>query len=447
MDSHPATHPHLPCCTPRKFLATLFCITVYSAAICAQNPRADRPGNSLPVVQQLPAAEPVTVIPTYTLNDCLAIGRTHQPAIQAAQASLYAAQMSQRGLNDIGFGKNLAKDLPVRKQQAAWGVNAAYANLLQVQCDISAAIARMYFSVQYAREQAKLLEEMLKQINAAIKTGEVLLGQEGAPPDLSPQSLHKGRNIIVMIETKQDEARRGVQRAEMGLREAMGIGPDCPFAVAYEPLPEPLRQVSKEYLISLAVTRRGEVTQVDSAVNITCLEVKAQSLIKGNKKPTAAAGGDFHAKPIPSGSFGDDYKPGAIGMDFPTLFAGPQQDRMQRAGWINARTVAVAEKTRNLMALEAEDAYLKWEEAIAKMDRTAKQADEDEKFLRKLKAALEGNILQSYKDYLELVVLAGQIKAQYNEARYNHAVALTEFERVTNCGLGCGITSACSAER
>jgi hypothetical protein len=163
------------------------------------------------------------------------------------------------------------------------------------------------------------------------------------------------------------------------------------------------------------------------------------------KGHTSAAGGDFHAKPIPTGSFGDDYKPGAIGLDFPTLFVGPKETRMDRAAFVNGRAGAVAEKTRNLVALEAEAAFLKWEEAIAKMDETRPSAEEGEKMLVKLKAALEGNVLQSYKDYLEMVVIVGQVKAQYNEALYNHAVALTEFERVTAGGFTAGITVICPA--
>ena len=118
---------------------------------------------------------------------------------------------------------------------------------------------------------------------------------------------------------------------------------------------------------------------------------------------------------------------------------------MDRAAFVNGRAGAVAEKTRNLVALEAEAAFLKWEEAIAKMDETRPSAEEGEKMLVKLKAALEGNVLQSYKDYLELVVIVGQVKAQYNEALYNHAVALTEFERVTAGGFPGGITVICPA--
>ncbi|HLW68481.1 MAG TPA: hypothetical protein VKS79_24395 [Gemmataceae bacterium] len=427
-----AEHPSFFCCLPQKLLATLICFLIISATAVAQTPGVNGP--------DVPAAP---AVPVLTLSDCLTIGRAQQPAIQAAQDSLGAAQMAQKGLNELKFGtRTFAKAVPVRRQQAAWGVNAAAANLLQVQCDMDAAVARMYFSVQYARIQTALIDDIVKQLTATVNTGEALLGKEGAPPDLTPVSLAKAKLFLSLAKTKQAEAHKGSQLAMEGLREAMGIGPECPFAVGIDKLPEPIRAVDRKQLVCLAISRRGEVIQADSAVNITALEIKAQSLTRMAKGHTSAAGGDFHAKPIPTGSFGDEYKPGAIGLDFPTLFVGPKETRMDRAAFVNGRAGAVAEKTRNLVALEADAAFLKWEEAIAKLDETRPSADEGEKMLVKLKAALEGNVLQSYKDYLEMVVIVGQVKAQYNEALYNHAVALTEFERVTAGGFPAGITCA-----
>src|SRR5262249_32675362 len=161
-----------------------------------------------------------------------------------AQNSLGAAQMAQRGLNEIKIGGRLfAKDLPVRRQQAAWGVNAANANLYQVQCDMDSAIARMYFSVLYARDQTLLINDIVKQLTATVNTGEAILGKEGAPPDLNPVSLQKAKLFLSLARTKQAEAHRGSQLAMAGLREAMGVGADCAFEVAADKLPEPLRNV------------------------------------------------------------------------------------------------------------------------------------------------------------------------------------------------------------
>ncbi len=46
----------------------------------------------------------------------------------------------------------------------------------------------------------------------------------------------------------------------------------------------------------------------------------------------------------------------------------------------------------------------------------------------------------SYRDILEMQVLLAQYRAEFNEALYKHAVALTELERVTGGGFAAGIT-------
>ena len=103
-----------------------------------------------------------------------------------------------------------------------------------------------------------------------------------------------------------------------GLREAMGIGPDAAFLVADGKLPDVLAGVKKDEIIHLAIALRGEVSQAANAYGITVLEIDAQSKTRRPKFPTAASGGDMHARAIPTGSFGDDYKPAAIGIEMPT---------------------------------------------------------------------------------------------------------------------------------
>src|SRR5262249_29760020 len=92
----------------------------------------------------LVAADPITVpppatvkVPVYSLQDCLAIARSSQPSLSAAASSLAAAQTAQYGLNRLPGGRIFARDLPVRREQAALGVNAASANLCQVERDVA----------------------------------------------------------------------------------------------------------------------------------------------------------------------------------------------------------------------------------------------------------------------------------------------------------------------
>ena len=419
MTPHQDFHVMIP---HRSIIALLFLCPLFTGNLCAADPPAK------------PAA------PGYTLQDCLAIARTQQPSMNAASSSLAAAQSAEYGLNKLRFGKILARDLPIRRQQAALGVSAASANLSQVERDVACSVARMYYSVLFAREQKKVADTVVTRLKATVAVGELLFGKDGAPTDLDQISIDRAKLFLKLAEPKPDEANRGVQRAMAGLREAMGIGPDAPLEIADAKLPDPLPGVKKAEILRLAAELRGEITQASSAHGITVLEVEAQAKTRRPKFPTAASGGDMHARPIPTGSFGDDYKPAAIGIELPTLFVGKREIRMERASELADRAGAVVEKARNLVALDAEDAFLRWEEAFAKIGKLKKAPDDADVLAEKTKTALDNGSVKSYRDVVEIQVLAAQLRAQYNDALYQHAVALTEIERVTAGGFPAGVT-------
>src|SRR5947207_8066335 len=163
-------------------------------------------------------------------------------------------------------------------------------------------------------------------------------------------------------------------------------------------LPALFPNVNKDAIIAMARSLRGEVNQAESARCITVLEIEAQAKSRFPKFPTSAAGGDIHAKPIPTGTFGSDYKPGAIGPELPTLFVGPRSTRMQRASELSDRAGAVVDKARNLVALEAEDAFLLWEESVSKAGKLGKAAKDAETLAKEFRQKLLDNMGQSYKD-------------------------------------------------
>jgi outer membrane protein TolC len=379
--------------------------------------------------KEAPPAAPVG--PVLNLADCLHLARQTQPTLRAAQASLASAQAGQRGLNELGILGRLSKELPYRKDQASHGVAAAAANLCQVQRDVDASVARLYYAVIYAREQMKVATAIVTRLKAVVANGQTLLGKEGAPADLNPVSVERAKMFLALAESRVDEANRGLSRATAALREAMGSGPELHFQVAEDKLPPPLPGVSRDQIMDLAMSHRGEVSMANSGVCVTRLEIEAQQANRRKVRPTAARGADVHSRPVPTGSFGDDYKPGAIGLDFPSTFVGPREARVDRACEVNQRAEATAEKARILVALEAEDAFLKWEEAMAKIAKFTEAAKNGKAIADKVASALDSGVIQSYRDVLEIEVMAAQFQAHLNEALYNHAVALTELERTT----------------
>src|SRR5262249_32272558 len=82
----------------------------------------------------------------------------------------------------------------------------------------------------------------------------------------------------------------------------------------------------------------------------------------------------------------------------PNTLVGSRSDRMQHAQSLNGRAAAVADKARNLIVLEAEDAFRRWEEAAAKLAHTRKAIAAGDRladhtrsqFTARLKVRLEG---------------------------------------------------------
>src|SRR5262249_18311102 len=144
-------------------------------------------------------------------------------------------------------------------------------------------------------------------------------------------------------------------------------------------------QICRDDIIAWALARRGELVQASLAAEITHLEVEAQGTSCRPKMETFAAAGDIHARQVPQGISNADYRPGAIPPEMPTMLAGSRSQRMERARSLSARAAAVADKARNLIALEAEDTYLKWLEASRKVSFTREAGAKADKLAEDLR--------------------------------------------------------------
>jgi outer membrane protein TolC len=125
----------------------------------------------------------------------------------------------------------------------------------------------------------------------------------------------------------------------------------------------------------------------------------------------------------------------------PVLLAGPRSYRMDRARDLSARAAAVVEKTRNLVALDAEDAYFKWEEAARKVPITREAAETGTRLSENTKKDFNANQRVRIEDILTEEVLSAQAQAAYNEALYLQAIALAGLQRVTTGGFNPGLST------
>lgn len=315
------------------------------------------------------AALPV-VASAYTLEQCVQIGISNQPALRAAQASLASAQDQYDALQKMRFAGLVSHEVPIRRKQASLGVTIASAEVNKIEWDTVYAVTRTYFTAIYAHEQELVVRKVIDNL---IEKREFAIGAIKADPlKVNQQDIDKLAVYIDLARTKLVEAKIGVERAKAALREAMGIPACQPLLLVDTDLPAAEVGLCKEALIELALARRGDMIKAATAAEVVCLEIDAQNVIPHTTARTFATASDIHATQVPQGVANGEYRPWAVGIEMPTTLVGHKTDRVRRAQDLHAKAVAVADKTSQLIALEAADAYLKWHDASQQLEMLAK---------------------------------------------------------------------------
>jgi outer membrane protein TolC len=370
-----------------------------------------------------------------TLEACRQIALEHQPAVAAARANLDVAVLRARAVEHLHVPTLLAHDLPVRRKQAALGVTAAEGILLKTETDTRYSVAFCYLSAVFAlqqqgvaREASDNLKDLYDAVADALKAGR---------RDVTTADQQRIAVYREVVQARREEADAGAGRALSALREAMGVGPDCPLVLAHHRLYAINPPVDRHQVVALALASRGELVQAAAFVEVTDLEIAAQQSLCGPSGRTFAGSSDIHAQPIPAGSYDENYRPAALAPEMPATLVGSRCDRVAQARAYNARAEAVANKTRNLIVLEAEQAYLRWEEASRKLPHHEKAAQEAETLANQIRKQFNDG-----KGTLESTInarnLAGQLRAQANQTRYQMLLALAMLERVTAGGFCAG---------
>jgi outer membrane protein TolC len=379
--------------------------------------------------------------PALTLAECMRVALQQQPALAAQRASLAAAEEGYRGAEELRIPAFLVRDLPIRRQQACLGVTIAAAGLNQAEWDTIYAVTRTYYGAVYARQQLRVVDDLVNSFRFYQERVRDLVNKGEGPKEWTTSTVDKITIYLGLAEVRRSEALNGIEKARAALREAMGVGPEVAIRVADQTLPKPKLTVSREQVVSLALTRRGELIQIATAAQVTDLEVQAQAKSFGPQVKTFAFGADIHANPVPQGMHNHEYRPGAVGLEMPPSLAGPRSSRVDHAQDLNARAAAAVDKARNLVALEAEAMYFKWEDASRRVSsgQTAEEAG-----TRLAKNTREGFVAAQrvkIEDLLMNEALATQAVASYNEALYDLAVALADLQRVTAGGFDPGFVA------
>jgi outer membrane protein TolC len=376
----------------------------------------------------VPAAPPVRA-EALDLAGCLALGAQHHPRIAAQRASLAAAEDGLRALEKLHAPALLAPELPTRRRQTTLGVTAAAAGLEQAQRETAYGVTRTYFTVLYARDQERVARAVVDRLTATRDAAQKAL--DAGARDVTAGDVKRASVYLRLAQSRRVQASQGAKRALAALKEAVGLGPETRLEVRAGGLPQVDLSPSRDEVVAGALARRGEVVRAVVLAQVTALEVEAQGTTLEKRMETFAAGSDIHAVPIPQKQPDGEYRPGAVPPEMPTLLAGSRSERVKRAKSFHARALAVVEATRHLVALEAEDAFLRWEEAALQARETREAADTAEDLARDLNKDFTSGLKVKVEEVANAWVLASQARAQYNEALYRQIVALADLERVT----------------
>jgi outer membrane protein TolC len=319
------------------------------------------------------------------------------------------------------------------------GITIAGAGLDQAQHETIYAVTRTYLTALHAKQQRKVADDALDNLNSTLKIAQAFV--QARNPSVQQIDVDKLGVYISLIQSRRAQAIQEGQRALAALREAMAVGPDYSFQLV--PVPDGAAPPTKLDVVALALQRRGEMVQATVAAEVVDLEAKAQATSCLPTMRTFAAVVDVHARPIPQGASDGEYRPEALGLEMPTLLAGPRSARVERARVLHERALAVVDKTHNLIALEAEDAYERWREAtdrLGALGKLPKQAAAPERA-----ADVANRTLNRFRDNqvpaeeaIRAYLVAAQVQVEYNQAHYQQALALAALERVTAGGFSAG---------
>jgi outer membrane protein TolC len=372
---------------------------------------------------------------------CRQLALEQQPALRAAQASLAAATDRAAALEKLH--SLLARDLPIRRQQSSLGITVASGGVTIAESDTIYGVTYSYLAATYASEQLgvaslaeKNLKAMLDKFEEAAKEDkrkDILNGKKDRPGHRDAIESYRA-----LVRARRQEAEMGRLRALAALREAMGCADDFAIDIP-EKLPDVEATVSKDVVRALALARRGELLQAVTVAQITALEADAQASSCLPTLRTFALGSDIHVRPVQTGSYGLEYVPAAVGPEMPAQLAGSKSARVHQAEDYAARADAVAHKARDLILLEADNAYLRWREksvAAAELERAAARAEAfSTQVSSKFDTQAQGSPYPSLDTVLQAGLTAMKLRVEVVEAKFQALVALAMLERVTAGGV------------
>ncbi len=203
-------------------------------------------------------AEAASATQMLDIAACRAVALERQPSIAAARASLGAALSRSQSLDKLPLGGLVfAHDLPVRKQQAAIGIQSYEAGLCLAEAETRYAVTYFYIAHLYARQQQEVLLNSKKDLDDLYKQVKGFVDNEQHIKFITREHQSLVESYVETLEGRRQETLQGEERALAALREAMGLGTECGVRPSLKAMPIAALQATatKDEVVGLALAR------------------------------------------------------------------------------------------------------------------------------------------------------------------------------------------------
>jgi outer membrane protein TolC len=175
--------------------------------------------------------------------------------------------------------------------------------------------------------------------------------------------------------------------------------------------------------------------------------VDAQGVLLLSPARTFASGADIHSQVLLPSLHDPEYRPGALAPEMPVTLTGNRRERQDQAEAYHARAGAVADKTRNLIGLEAEDSYLRWKQYDDEEPSLDAAADQLEAYSKSMSDKFNPEVAgyPTVDDVLNAGLKGVQARLDANQIKFRRLAALANLERVTGGGFDAGLEAAPAA--
>lgn len=357
------------------------------------------------VVKEVRSADYPTVSASITgvgseRNAVLSSGAVTTSSIfSRASSGVVASQL----LTDFGRTSSLEHSAKLRNQSQNQNVNNVRAQVL--------------LAVRSAYYQELASESILRVAQATLDLRRATLRQVSA---LAQSSLRSTLDVsfeevnVSQAELDLFRAENDAKASHARLSAAMGYDRDQPFSLTDEPLPPPL-DPDVDVLIAQAMRERPDFTALQ--LNRDALEQYAQAE-KRLRNPTVIAAAVAGGAPVRDHRLPETYGAAGIIVSIPVLNGGLFKDRREEA---ELRAAAVTKDVQDLSIQIASDVQVAWldaNDALKRLDVTARMVAQANEALRLAQARYEGA--------LGSIVELNQ--AQLNQASAEIAGAAAKYE-------------------